>query len=92
MSLVQSTRLNVLHGLVLRSLVLRTLSIRFYSLNVHTLLQKVLMAHFCIHKYNNDGARYARATRERLGHAVKAARSAGSDHFRTEITSDHFVR
>ena len=59
MSLVQSTRLNVLHGLVLRSLVLRTLSISFYSLNVHTQLQKVLMAHFCIHKYNNDGARYA---------------------------------
>ena len=55
MSLVQSTRLNVLHGLVLR-----TLSIRFYSLNVHTLLQKVLMLHFCRHKYNNDGARYAR--------------------------------
>ena len=56
MSLVQSTRLNVLrkrsfnslNGLVLRSLVLRTLSIRFYSLNVHTLLQKVLMAHFCL--------------------------------------------
>ena len=64
MSLVRSTRLYVLNGLVLR-----TLSIRFYSLNVHTLLQKVLMLHFCRHKYNNDvksgakrqdGARYAR--------------------------------